>query len=483
MTFRCSLALLAAAICGAADWPQFRGPHASGVSEATNLPVEFGPQKNVVWKTRLPSGHSSPIIFGDRIFLTGAEGGQRADAGRQKIVDQGGALYTLCVDRRTGKELWRREVTRPRLERYQPTNSPASPSPVTDGKNVYVFFGDYGLAAYSVDGVEKWRIPLGPFNNVNGHGSSPILFGNLLIMLCDQDTNSYLLAVDKNTGRTEWKVERPESTRSYTTPSIFQPKSGPAEVIVPGAYNLTSYNAATGAKLWWINGMSWQPKSSPIIDGDMIYAHWWEAGGESETATETPTFADMLAKFDADQDGRISLDEVKADAKLTKGFSELDLDSDGFLDKRDWEFYRARRSSRNALLAVRHGGRGDLSGNIVWRMQKYLPNVPTPLLYQGVMYVVKDGGIVTSLDPKTGKILKQGRLTGALETYYSSPVGGAGRVYMISQGGKASVLRAGAEWELLAVNDLEDDCFATPAIVDNRLYVRTRNTLYCFAEP
>jgi outer membrane protein assembly factor BamB len=301
-------------------------------------------------------------------------------------------------------------------------------------------------------------------------------------MLCDQDTNSYLLAVDKNTGRTEWKVERPECTRSYTTPSVFQPKDGPAEVIVPGAYNLTSYNAATGAKLWWINGMSWQPKSSPIIDGDMIYAHWWEAGGESETATETPTFADMLAKFDADHDGRISLEEVKSDARLTKGFSDTDLDGDGYLDKRDWEFYRARRSSRNALLAVRHGGRGDLSANIVWRMQKFLPNVPTPLLYQGVMYLVKDGGIATSLDPKTGKILKQGRLTGALETYYSSPVGGAGKVYMISQGGKASVLKAGAEWELLAVNDLEDDCFATPAIVDNRLYIRTRNTLYCFAE-
>ena len=483
MTVRCCLALFTIATCGAADWPQFRGPHASGVSDATKLPVEFGPEKNVVWKTRLPFGHSSPVIFGDRIFLTGAEGGQRVDGGRQKVIDQGGALYTLCVDRRTGKILWKREVTRPRIERYQPTNSPASPSPVTDGRSVYVFFGDVGLVAYSLDGAEKWRVPLGPFNNVNGHGSSPILFGNLLILLCDQDTNSYLLAVDKNTGRTEWKVERPESTRSYSTPSILQPKGGPAEVIVPGAYNLTSYNAATGEKLWWIHGLSWQPKSTPVINGDMIYAHWWESGGESETATETPTFADMLAKYDADHDGRISLEEVKADLRMQKQFPEVDLDGDGYLEAHDWDNYRARRASRNALLAVRAGGRGDVTDtSIVWRMQKYLPNVPTPLLYQGVMYLVKDGGIVTSLDPKTGKILKQGRLTGALETYYSSPVGGAGKVYMISQGGKVSVLKAGAEWELLAVNDLDDECFATPAIVDNRLYIRTRNTLYCFAE-
>jgi outer membrane protein assembly factor BamB len=477
-----ALVVCAAGTCVAADWPQFRGTNASGVSDATKLPVEFGPEKKVVWKVRLASGHSSPVISGDRIFLTGAEGGQRADAGRQKVVDHGGALYTICVDRPTGKVLWKREVTRPRLERYQPTNSPASPSPVTDGKSVYAFFGDFGLVAYTIDGAEKWRVPLGPFNNVNGHGSSPILFGNLLILLCDQDTNSYLLAVNKNTGKTEWKVERPESTRSYSTPSIMRPKSGPAEVIVPGAYNLTSYNAATGEKLWWINGLSWQPKSSPIIDGDMIYAHWWESGGESETTAETPTFADMLAKFDADHDGRISLDEVKADLRLQKQFPELDLDSDGYLTARDWDFYRARRGAKNALLAVRHGGRGDLSGSIVWRMQKFLPNCPTPLLYQGVMYLVKDGGIVTSIDPKTGNILKQGRLTGALETYYSSPVGGAGKVYMISQGGKVSVLKAGGEWEILAVNDLDDEVFATPAIVDNRLYIRTRSTLYCFAE-
>src|SRR5215467_325433 len=121
MTPRCCLALVAMVTCGAADWPQFRGPHATGVSDATKLPVEFGPERNVVWKTRLPFGHSSPVISGDRIFLTGAEGGQRTDAGRQKVVDQGGALYTICVDRRTGKILWKRDVARPRLERYQPT--------------------------------------------------------------------------------------------------------------------------------------------------------------------------------------------------------------------------------------------------------------------------------------------------------------------------------------------------------------------------
>ena len=137
------------------------------------------------------------------------------------------------------------------------------------------------------------------------------------------------------------------------------------------------------------------------------------------------------------------------------------------------------------MLAIKHGGRGDLteSKNIIWRMQKFLPNVPSPLLYDGVLYLVKDGGIVTSLNPKTGEILKQARLTGALETYYSSPVGGAGRIVMASQKGKVSVLKAGAQWEILYQVDMEDDVFATPALVDNKIYFRTRGALYCFADP
>lgn len=479
------LFLSIAAVAVAAEWPQFRGVDGGGVSKVTRLPAEFGPSKNVIWKTDLPQGHSSPVIDGNRIFLTAAIIGKKKDAPRSKMVDEGGRLFTICLDRNTGKMLWQKEAPRPRLEEYQATNSPASPSPVVDGKNVYVFFGDYGLIAYNYDGVEQWKKPLGPFNNTNGHGSSPILYGNLLIMLCDQDTNSYLLAVEKDTGKVHYKVERPDFTRCYSTPAVFHPKQGPAELIVPGAYNLTSYNAGTGERLWWINGLSWQPKSMPIIDGDMIYVHWYENGGEAEGPTETPAFSEMLAKFDANKDGKISKEELAADPRQQRGFADNDLNGDGFIDERDWKYYTARRSARNSLLAIKHGGRGDLteSKNILWRMQKFLPNVPSPLLYEGVLYLVKDGGIVTTLNPKTGEILKQGRLTGALETYYSSPVGGAGRVIMTSQRGKVSVLKAGEQWEILYQVDMEDDVFATPALVDNKIYFRTRNSLYCFGEP
>lgn len=469
-------------LCG--QWTQFRGENASGVAVARNLPIEFGPAKSVVWKTELPRGHSSPVVDHGRIFLTAVEGEttERASAA-DKVADTGqGKLSTICLDQATGKILWRREIPRPRREQYQHTNTAASPSPVTDGRMVYVFFGDFGLLAFDLDGNERWRLPLGPFNNPNGHGTSPILEGSLLLLLCDQDSGSYLLAVDKNSGKTKWKVERPEITRGYATPAIFRPKSGPTEVIVPGAFLLVSYAVETGEKLWWVRGMSWHPKSAPVISGDMIFVHSWETGGEVTTPTETPTFEETLTAYDANKDGALSRDELPQ--RMRNGFVDLDLNQDGKVDEREWSFYRARRSARNALLAVRHGGRGDLTGsNVVWSLQKFLPNVPSPLYYEDVLYIVKDGGILTSLDPKTGEILKQQRLAGAPGTYYSSPVAADGKIYTISQEGKVSVIRAGAQWELLAVNDLDDECFPTPAIVGDRIFIRTSHYLYCFGKP
>jgi outer membrane protein assembly factor BamB len=468
----------------AGEWPQFRGPNGTGVAPATRLPAQFGPARNVVWRTDLPPGHSSPVVAGERIFVTGAEGGTAAEAGRSKIVDEGGRLFTICLAADTGKELWRQEAPRPRRERYQPTNSPASPSPVTDGSSVFVFFGDFGLISYTRDGAERWRLPLGPFNNVNGHGSSPVLVDGRLVLLCDQDTGSYMVAVDAATGAVRWKVDRPEVTRGYATPAVVRRPDGGAELIVPGAHQLAAYDPATGRKLWWVLGMSWQPKSSPVIDGTMLYAHWWEAGGESEQVPEVPAWEEMRARFDANHDGALSWVELAGDARLQKAFPSLDLAGDGILDERDWSVHRARRTSRNALIAVRAGGRGDVTDTaVVWRLQKFLPNVPSPLLYRGVLYIVKDGGIATALDPATGTILKQARLEGAVDTYYASPVAGAGRVYFISRNGKASVLEGGADWRLVASNDLEDECYATPAIAGDRLYVRTRSALYCFRDP
>jgi outer membrane protein assembly factor BamB len=449
----------------AADWPQFRGPGGLGVSGETHLPVQFGQQRNVVWKTDLPPGHSSPILVGPRIFVTAYDGGK---------------LLTIALDRATGKILWRREAPRPRQEGMQQTNSPASGSPVSDGRNVYVFFGDFGILCYGVDGEDRWRVPLGPFNNANGHGSSPVLIDDRIILICDQDTDSYVLALDKNTGEVRYRIERPEVTRGYSIPAVYRPKSGPAELIIPGSYLVVAYNLATGEKLWWVRGMSWQQKSAPLVDGDVVYVCGWESNGDSDTPPKTPTWEEALARYDTDHDGKLTPTEVM---KEFRNFGEYDLDRDHTINEREWNFYRARKASQNGFVAIRAGGRGDVTEKrVLWRYRKSLPNVPSPLLYRGVMYLVRDGGVMTSLNPRTGEPIKVDRLRGAIDRYWSSPVAGDGKIYVLSESGKLTVLRADGDWEILAQNDLDDTCFSTPAVGDSRLYVRTRSALYCFGK-
>lgn len=458
--------LLFQLVLAAADWPQFRGPNGSGISPSQGLPEHFDLQKNVVWRTVLPPGHSSPVFTGDHIFVTAFEGKK---------------LLTICLDRDSGKVLWRREAPREREEPFQPTNGPASPSPVTDGANVYVFFGDFGLLSYGPDGNLRWRLPLGPFNNANGHGSSPILADGRLVLICDQDTGSYLLAVHPATGRILWKTMRPEYTRGYATPAVYRPKNGPAELIVPGSYEVAAYTIETGEKLWWVRGMPWQLKSVPLIDGDRIFVNGWEVEGDRERRSEVPEFAQVLAKYDTNHDGKLSLSEMLP-SKNSEWFADTDLNHDGYIDAVEWQFYRARNASDNCLVAIRAGGRGDVSqSHVLWRYRKALPNTSSPLLYQGVIYLIRDG-VFTSLNPDTGEVHKQARLAGALGRYWSSPVAADGRIFVASEDGKVVVLRAAPQWEILAVNNLDEETFATPAILDGRIYIRTRAALYCFAK-
>jgi outer membrane protein assembly factor BamB len=463
--------LLLAVALQAADWTQFRGPNGSGVSPSKNLPERFDSQRNLLWKTPLAAGHSSPVFTDDHIFVTAFEGK---------------TLLTICLDRATGKILWRRPAPREREEFFQPANSPASPSPVTDGSNVYVFFGDFGLLSYGPDGNERWRLPLGPFNNANGHGSSPILADGKLVLICDQDTDSFLLAVDPSNGRVLWKTMRPEYTRGYATPAVYRPKPvqgkpAPAELIVPGSFEVASYALETGEKLWWVRGLAWQLKSVPLIDRDRIFVSGWEIGGDEERRGKIPEFAKALADFDSDHDGKLSRRELPANYSA-QWFADNDLDHNGFIDEREWKFYQTRDAAENCLVAIRAGGRGDVTkSRVLWRYRKALPNTSSPLLYQGVLYLIRDG-IFTSLNPETGEVYKQARLSGALGTYWSSPVAADGKIFLASEEGKVVVVRADGEWEILAVNNLDEDIFATPAILDGRIYVRTRVALYCFAK-
>jgi outer membrane protein assembly factor BamB len=458
--------LMISVTLSAADWTQFRGPNGSGISPSKNLPDRFDAQRNLVWKTPVPAGHSSPVFTDDHIFITAFEGK---------------TLLTICLDRATGKILWRRPAPRERAESFQDTNTPTSPSPVTDGSNVYAFFGDFGILSYGPDGNERWRLPLGPFNNANGHGSSPILADGKLILICDQDTDSFLIAVDPANGHVLWKTKRPEYTRGYATPAVYRPKSGPVELIVPGSFEIASYSLETGEKLWWVHGMAWQVKSVPLIDRDRVFVSGWEAGGDDERRAKVPEFAKVLADFDTDHDGRLSRAELPKSYN-EQWFAEHDLDHNGFMDEREWQFHQTRNAAENCLVAIRAGGRGDVTkSKVMWRYKKALPNTSSPLLYQGVLYLVRDG-IFSTLNPETGEVYKQARLSGALGNYWSSPIAADGKIFVASEEGKVVVLRAGQEWEIVAINNLEEDIFATPAILDNRIYVRTRAALYCFGK-
>jgi len=356
-------------------------------------------------------------------------------------------------------------------------NSPATPSPVSDGKNVFIFFGDYGLIALSLDGREQWTLPLGPFDNSNGMGSSPILAKDKLLVLCDQNVGSFFLAVDKTNGRQKWKAERPDFTNGYSTPILYQPETGPLQVIVAGSVRLTAYDVETGQEVWWVRGLPWQMKSTPVMDGNNLYIHG--VAGDGQWA-EVSSFEEALQRLDANQDQKLSKTEGSTDPVIRKWWGTMDVNGDGLLELREWKIFRDRGLSRNAVFGFRLGGKGDMTNaNFLWRYDKAVPAVPSPLLYENVLYILKEGGILTTLDPTTGNVLKQSRLAGAPGEYFASPIAASGQIYLLSYEGKLIVLKPGAQWEILAVNDLAEESWATPAFSDRSLFVRTSKAIYC----
>ena len=468
------LALLLTTFISGEEWSQFRGPNGTGVSATTGLPDTFGPSKNVVWKTELPTGHSSPVLTNDRIFVTG------------HVKEK---LFVIALDRQTGKILWQKEVPRVREGRLQNVNGPASASPVTDGANVYVFFQDFGLLSFDREGKERWRLQLGPFNMFYGFGASPILVDDKVILPVDQDyPASYLIAVDKNTGKVRWKVERPVVISGYSTPIVYQPKQGPKQIVVPESFQLSAYSVQDGKRVWWVRGLACEMKSIASQDGEYLYINGW-GFPQNQPGQQIPTisFEEGLKRYDKDNDRQITKAEAtgteKMDKILNAAFEAFDMNRNEKLDEKDWEVFRAMMASENGLLAIKMGGVGDQTATAIrWRYQKPVPQVPSTLLYKGVLYMINDSGILLSFDPATGNVLKQGRLHGAIDKYFSSPVAADDKVFLIGQAGQVSVLKAAGEWEVLAVNELDDECFATPAIADGRIYIRTRSALYAFGK-
>jgi outer membrane protein assembly factor BamB len=448
-----------------ADWPRFRGPNAAGVNDEAALPAALDPA-NALWQTELPPGSSSPALAGDRIFLTAYEGDE---------------LLTFALNRASGKVEWRRALRRGREEQRHNLNNAASATPATDGQNVYSFFGDFGVISYGPDGEERWRMPLGPFQNLHGMASSPMLVGRRLFLLVDQDVDSYLLALDKDTGEVEWKTPRPEVVHGFSTPTLFEPEGDAPQLIVPGSYQLISYDLETGKKLWWVTGVTWQVKTAAVVDSRRVYMSAWAPGADAGARRFFPPFPEVAKIGDADGNGKLGPEEIPQAMRHTGSWRAIDLDQDGYMDAREWGFYRARWSSRNVTLAVEpKGARGDLTEtHVAWDNERSVPVVSSPLLYRGALLLIKDGGILTVFHSESGEVIRQARLRDAVDKYFASPVAGDGKVYLMSETGKAVVLDA-ETWEPLSVREVGEPCYATPAIANGRIYVRTQGKLIAF---
>lgn len=464
---------LCATMSMAGSWPQFRGTNGSGRAATTDkLPAEIGPETNVVWKAELPPGHSSPAISADKIFLTG-------------VRDQ--KLLTFALDRKSGKLLWEAEAPHEKLEAIHKIGSYAQCSPVTDGERVVVFFGSSGLYCYDVDGKLLWSKRMGPFKNDFGAGSSPLIVGDRVILCQDHDQDSFLISFDKQTGKLLWQTDRSEFSRNYCTPVISE-VAGKKQIVLAGTLRVVGYDFDTGKEVWTVRGVSRVVCMTPVIGEDgTLYLAGWSAGGDPGSRIALEPFDDIVAPVDANKNGTLEEPEMVAEpvkarmAEVKQRFAQCDRDKNGSVTRAEYEEFRTLfDKSRNVVIAIKPGGQGDVSDtNVLWTFEKFVPFCSSPLYHQGRLFTVKDGGILTSLDAKSGAALKTGRLP-ATGNYYASPVVGDGKVYILNERGALSVINDSGDWEVLHTADFGEDTYATPALLDGKIYLRTSKHLYCF---
>lgn len=407
-----SIIALLCTLAFADNWPQWRGPSLNGVSEEKNLPVRWNKVENIAWKLALP-GHSAatPVIWGERVFLNVTDGEQ---------------LYLWCVDKKQGSLIWKKLLGGKNIKLDK--HNPSTPSPVTDGQHVYVLNGHGFLHGFDLAGHEIWQRQLekdyGRFGLGFGYASSPLLFEDSLyiqvLQVAEKNDPSYLLRIDKTTGKTLWKADFPltpsfKAAESYTTPTILK-RGSSVELIVNGSDHVTGHDLGTGKELWRVEGLisgKEAPRiaSSPVVADGVIYAP----------------------------------------------------------------------SAHRPLLALRGGGRGKLGdAHRLWSSRNG-PDVPSPVTDGQYFYIVNDKGIAHCLDAKTGKeIWGPQRLKPG--DYSASPVLADHKLYVINEEGLTTVLKAGPQFEVLAENSLDDQSLSSPAISDGQIFIRTARFLYCIGK-
>ena len=411
------------------NWPQWRGPSLSGVSNETGLPLEWGEGRNVRWRAPLEgAGVSSPVVWGDRVYVTAQAGAgirrqgnhptlaSGRDSGEGMLAAVGAArdgvtFLVTALDRTTGRRVWQHELAAEGdLPAVHDKHNLASPSPVTDGERVYAWFGTGQLVAVGADGREVWSRHLGqenaPFTINWGHASSPTLHGDLLILPCLHENASYVLALDKRTGKQVWRSERPTGVISYSTPIVVRGPSGD-EIIVNTSEGVESLDPKTGERRWYIEESNRFPIPVATQDGNTLY--------------------------------------------MSRG-------------------YRS-----GPYMAVRLGGTGNVTAShMTWHVPTGAPYIPSLVLYDGLLYMASEAGVVSAVDARTGERVWQERIGGV---FTASPVAGDGKIYLVSETGETVVLRAGRTPEVLARNTLDGHFVASPAIASGLLYLRADDVL------
>jgi outer membrane protein assembly factor BamB len=436
MRFRAfSLLLLTAAVASAENWPQWRGPSSNGISSEKGLPAEWSETSNVAWKTKLPGqGRSSPVVWGDRIFLTADIEGDKVEGIKAPIhhlrgkeflhpdsigVDKKHTLIVLCLDRETGKILWRQTAYEGAVyDNRHKSGSYATPTAIVEDKTVYAYFGTEGLYAYDFNGKLLWKYMPGKIQTIGlGPGSSPAHEGELIFLQCDSSDgkSSFITAINKKTGKQVWRVDR-ATNFTWASPVIVE-SGGRKELITSATESVIAYDPKTGKELW----------RGPGVKGN---------------AVPTPVSGQGLIVF-------------------TAGYPE------------------------RYAYAVKAGSSGELKADhqsILWQKTKGTAYVPSPIFYGDYVYLITDKGLLTCIEARTGKLLYEGGRVPVPGTFTASPIAYDGKILLFSQEGDTFVIKAGPVHEVLRTNSVSEPIYVSPAVSNGTLFLRTGESLYAIRQ-
>ena len=369
-----------------------------------------------------------------------------------------------------------------KLEPTHRIGSPAASTPCTDGNSVFVYFGSFGLKAYDFDGNQRWQVPLPAPMVEFGTGTSPILVNQLIVLVSDGDQGSFLLAVDKNSGRQAWRAERTEFRRGFATPYFWQ-RNEAEEIVVPGSIWLRAYDPRDGSERWSYTGTSRVANSTPCAGEGLLFSASWNIGADPGDRITLEPYEDFARANDANHDGDFARDEIPA-GPLRDRFNQMDINKDQRITRQEWGIMREMfAKAGNAVLAIRPGGRSDITDtHLAWKSSRSLPYVCSPVCHEGRLYTVKNGGLASCYEARTGRVLYQDERMEAPGDYYASLVAAGGKVIAISQKGVATILAAGDSFNILARNEIGSEVMATPAVVQGTLYLRSADHLLAFRD-